>query len=66
MDSPLGPALANIFVGFYEQKLFDQIDKPSVIFAMLTILVSFLCQSGIVNLFTPKTQPVTPSIKIHH
>ena len=23
MGSPLGPALANIFVGFYEQKLFD-------------------------------------------
>ena len=29
MGSPLGPALANIFVGFYKEKLFSQISKPS-------------------------------------
>ena len=29
MGSPLGPALANIFVGFYEEKLFSQKSKPS-------------------------------------
>ena len=29
MGSPLGPTLANIFVGFYEEKLFSQISKPS-------------------------------------
>ena len=32
MGSPLGPALANIFVGFYEEKLFSQISKPSTCF----------------------------------
>ena len=32
MGSPLGPALANIFVGFYEEKLFSQITKPSTYF----------------------------------
>ena len=32
MGSPLGPALANIFVGFYEKKLFSQISKPSTYF----------------------------------
>ena len=32
MGSPLGPALANIFVGFYEEKLFSQISKPSIYF----------------------------------
>ena len=32
MGSPLGPALANIFVGFYEEKLFSQISKPSTYF----------------------------------
>ena len=32
MDSPLGPALANIFVGFYEEKLFSQKSKPSTYF----------------------------------
>ena len=30
MDSPLGPALANIFVGFYETKLFQTIPKPAM------------------------------------
>ena len=29
-DSPLGPALANIFVGYYEPKLFNKISKPTV------------------------------------
>ena len=30
MGSPLGPALANIFVGYYESKLFKEISKPTV------------------------------------
>ena len=30
MDSPLGPVLANIFVGYYESKLFNEISKPTV------------------------------------
>ena len=30
MGSPLGPALANIFVGFYEQQLFRTTSKPTV------------------------------------
>ena len=30
MGSPLGSALANIFVGFYESKLFDKISKPQI------------------------------------
>lgn len=32
MGSPLGPALANIFVGYYEEKLFSDMPKPSVYF----------------------------------
>ena len=28
--SPLGPALENIFVGYYESKLFKKISKPTV------------------------------------
>ena len=32
MGSPLGPALANIFVGYYEEKLFSEISKPAVYF----------------------------------
>ena len=30
MGSPLGPALANICVGYYESKLFNKISKPTV------------------------------------
>ena len=30
MGSPLGPALANIVVGYYETKLFNEISKPIV------------------------------------
>ena len=30
MGSPLGPALANIVVGYYESKLFNEISKPIV------------------------------------
>ena len=30
MGSPLCPALANIFVGYYESKLFNKISKPTV------------------------------------
>ena len=32
MGSPLGPALANIFVGFHESRLFDNTAKPGVFF----------------------------------
>ena len=32
MGSPLGPALANIFVGFHESRLFDNTVKPGVYF----------------------------------
>ena len=28
MDSPLGPSLANIFVGYYEAVLFKKVNKP--------------------------------------
>ena len=32
MGSPLGPACANIFVGFHESRLFDNTAKPGVYF----------------------------------
>ena len=32
MRSPLGPALANIFVGFHAGRLFDNTAKPGVYF----------------------------------
>ena len=32
MGLSLGPALANIFVGYYEEKLFSQTQKPPTYF----------------------------------
>ena len=32
MGSPLGPALANIFAGYYQEKLFSEISKPAMYF----------------------------------
>ena len=32
VGSPLGPVLANIFVGFHESRLFDNTVKPGVYF----------------------------------
>ena len=30
MGSPLGPSLANIFVGFYERRLFQMVKLPNI------------------------------------
>ena len=38
---PLGPALGNIFVGFYEKKLFSQISKLSTYFRYAEIHLLF-------------------------
>ena len=32
MGSSLGPAVANIFAGYYEEKLFSQMQKPPTYF----------------------------------
>ena len=41
MGSPLGPALANIFVGYYESKLFNKISKPTVYGTVVTLMTPF-------------------------
>ena len=37
MGSPLGPALANIFVGHQEQKLFNVVNRPLAYFRYATL-----------------------------
>ena len=51
MGSPLGPALANIFVGFYEERLFDCDQKPGVYFGMWMTHIPFSKQRLSVILF---------------
>ena len=43
MASPLGPALANIFIGFYEKKFFSQISKPSIYFRYVDNTFAIFC-----------------------
>ena len=46
MGSPLGPALANIFVGYYESKLFQTTSKPEMYYRYMddcsAVLLFFL------------------------
>ena len=51
MGSPLGPALANIFVGFHEERLFDCDQKTGVYFRYVDE-TSFMCSFDISSLFT--------------
>ena len=45
MSSPLGPALANIFVGFHESRIFDNTAKQGVYVGIWTIVLSYLVPS---------------------
>ena len=42
MGSLLGPALANIFVGYYKEKLFSQMQKPPTYFRYITFTGQYL------------------------
>ena len=39
MGSPLGPATANIFIGYYEKKLFNGDNEPIIYFRYMTLLL---------------------------
>jgi len=41
MVSPLGPALAKIFVSYYESKLFDSFREPLMYYSYLDTFVVF-------------------------
>ena len=41
MESSLGPALANIFVGYYEEKLFSETRKPPIYFRYIDDTFAF-------------------------
>ena len=46
MGSPLGPILANIFVGFYEKLLFDRFPKLNIYLHYVSVHVMKLCHSS--------------------
>ena len=71
MGSPLGPALANIFVGYHESKLFSGVQKPTIYFRyvddtfahMLTTPLPIFKQEGDVDNFLFTRNRLHPALK---
>ena len=64
MGSPLGPALANIFVGFHESRLFNNTVKPGVYFRYVDdTFIIFSSELGC-DCFHEKLKLLHPALKI--
>ena len=63
MVSPLGPALANIFFGFYEEKLFSQKSKPSTYFRYVDDTFAMFRNEEESNNFFKQLNCLHPSLK---
>ena len=63
MGSPLGPALANIFVGCYEEKLFSQTQKPPTCFRYVDDTFAIFDHEAEANKFLTKLNCLHPSLK---
>ena len=62
MGSPLGPALTNIFVGYYESKLFNEISKATVYCRYVDDTFSFSQKTDFQN-FLSYLNSFHPSLK---
>ena len=63
MGSPLGLALANIFVGYYEEKLFSQTQKPSTYFRYVDDMFAIFDHEAEADEFLTKLNCLHPSLK---
>ena len=63
MGSPLGPALANIFVGYYEEKLFSQTQKPPTYFRYVDDTFAIFNHKAEADEFLTKLNCLHPSLK---
>ena len=63
MGSPLGPALANIFVGYYEEKLFSQVQKPPIYFRYVDDTFAIFDHEAEADEFLTKLNCLHPSLK---
>ena len=63
MKSPLGPALANIFVGYYEEKLFSQAQKPLTYFRYADDTFAIFDHETEADKFLTKLNCLHPSLK---
>ena len=63
MGSPLGLALANIFVGHYEEKLFSQTQKPPTYFRYVDNTFAIFDHEAEADEFLTKLNCLHPSLK---
>ena len=63
MESPLGLALANIFVGYYEEKLFSQTQKPPTHFRYVDDTFAIFDDEAEEGEFLTKLNCLHPSLK---
>ena len=63
MGSPLGPALANIFVGYYEDKSFSQTQKPPTYFRYVDDRFAIFDHEAESDEFITKLNCLHPSLK---
>ena len=66
MDSPLGPALANIFVGYQEAKLFNIAKRPLVYFRYVDDTFAILNNEENCNTFSIHLNSLHPSLLFTH
>ena len=62
MGSPLGPALANIFVGYHESKLFSCVQKPTIYFRYVDDTFAIFKQEGDVDDFLVTLNCLHPAL----
>ena len=63
MGSPLGPALANIFVGYYEEKLFSQTQKRPTYIRYVDDTFAIFDHEAETDEFLTKLNCLHPSLK---
>ena len=63
MGSPLVPALANIFVGYYEEKLFSQTQKPPTYFRYVDDTFAVFDHEAEADEFLTKLNCLHPSLR---
>ena len=63
MGSPLGPSLANIFVGYYESKLFQTTSKPEMYYRYMDDTFVVFSNKYESNLFLDSLNSLHPSLR---
>ena len=63
MVSPIGPASANIFVGYYEEKLFSQTQNPPTYLRYADYTFAIFDHEAEADVFLTKLNRLRPSLR---